>query len=443
MLETMRQYGVSELKKQGEIEEAHGRHTAFFVTLAEKVDNGLRYSRQKESLNLLDSEHENLRAALGWSIDNGETDLAFRLVAAMGWYWFMRGHWGEAARWLTKVLKFNSPASQIFRAKAIYRAGGLELIRGNLVGTVELVEEASQTCRAQGDEEGLAWCLNLLGQAGTWRHENIDEAFSLLSESAEIFDSLENDWGVAWSLRYLGQIAGLQGNYKQGVKLQKKALRSFKQIGDTWNAAHSLYLLGIDAYRNGDFQEAKLAYEACQEKCRLVEDKVMAAHSLRGLAQLALHEGKIRQAEVLFEEALEALKKIGDESCAAGATRNLADVAQRKGEFERAGLLLRQSLVSFEKLGIQDAVAGTIEQFASLAATTGRGDRAARLLGAADIQLGGSDSLPPTFKVERQKLVASLRKTLGDQIFEQLCTEGAAMSLQEAVAFATEDREGN
>ncbi len=442
MLETMRQYGVSELKEQGEIEEAHRRHAAFFVNLAERADNGLRDAGQIGSLNLLDSEHDNLRAALGWSIDNGEADLAFHLVAAMGWYWFMRGHWGEASRWLTKVLELDSDASQIWRAKAIYRAGGLELIRGNLVGTIDLVEETSQNCRTQGDEEGLAWCLNLLGQARMWQHEKIDEAYSSLSESAEIFDSMENEWGVAWSLRYLGQITEFQGNYKQGAKIQRKALRGFEQMGDTWNAAHSLYLLGSAAYRNGDFQEAKLANEACQEKCRLVEDKVMAAHSLRGLAQLLLHEGKIEQAGVLFEEALEALKKIGDESCAAGATGNLADVAQRKGEFEQAALLLRQSLVSFEKLGNEDAVAETVERFALLAAATGDEERAARLLGAAETQLGGTETLSTAFKVDRQKLVASLQNSFGDQSFKQFYAEGAAMSLQEAVAYATEELGG-
>jgi hypothetical protein len=52
--------------------------------------------------------------------------------------------------------------------KAIYRAGGLEIIRGNLAGTTELVEEALVICREKEDEEGVAWCLNLLGQAGTW-----------------------------------------------------------------------------------------------------------------------------------------------------------------------------------------------------------------------------------------------------------------------------------
>ena len=157
---------------------------------------------------------------------------------------------------------------------------------------------------------------------------------------------------------------------------------------------------------------------------------------------MLLHEGKIEQAGVLFEEALEALKKIGDESCAAGATGNLADVAQRKGEFEQAALLLRQSLVSFEKLGNEDAVAGTVERFALLAAATGDEERAARLLGAAETQLGGTETLSTAFKGERQKLVASLQNSFGDQSFKRFYAEGAAMSLQEAVAYATEELGG-
>jgi predicted ATPase/DNA-binding SARP family transcriptional activator len=439
MLETVRQYGVRMLREEEEGEEARRRHAAFYIQLAEQADKGLRDIRQNESLDLLDAEHDNLRAALRWATDSGAADMAFRLVGALGWFWFMRGHWKESWQWLKKTLDLGSSPNSVLRAKAIYRAGGLQLIRGNLVGPVELVEEALAICRAMADEEGIAWCLNLLGQAHTWDIKTVEEGVPLLLESIEIFDSLQDDWGKAWSLRYLGQITETLGKYKQGIRLQKEALASFERLGDIWNVAHSLYLLGLSAYEHSDFELAKWSHEECLVKCGLVEDKVMEAHALNGLAQLALYEGDLDYAERLFREALEALQKIGDVNCASRSMRELAEVARRRDDFEQARLLLAQSLRNHEMLRGKNNIAWSIFRFAALADSLGRRERVVLLLGAADFHFGGKDNLPPTLKGEVETLMDSTQKHLDDRVFAQLFEEGAAMSLQDAVAYALEE----
>ena len=179
-------------------------------------------------------------------------------------------------------------------------------------------------------------------------------------------------------------------------------------------------------------------------KSRLVENKVTAAHSQRGLAQLALKRDDLQHAGELFREALEEFQKIGDDSCAAATMLYLAEVAQREGDFEQAGELLNQGLRSFEKLGNEDPIVWTIERFAALAESSGRVERATRLLAAADAQHGSGDiPLSPTRRAEYESVVTSVRKLLGDQAFEQLWAEGAAMGLQEAVAYALEDSRQN
>jgi predicted ATPase/DNA-binding SARP family transcriptional activator len=438
MLETVRQYGMIKLLEEGEIDEVWRRHASYFVGLAEQADEGLRDQRQIESLELLDAEHDNLRAALGWSIDNGEVDLAMRLVGALGWYWFMRGHWKEARRWLNKALDISKDGDKGYRAKAIIRAGGMELIRGNLAGNTELVEDALVICREECDQEGIAWCLNLLGQDCTWKQEVIGEAVPLLLESVQIFNKLGNTWGEAWSLRYLGQVAELQGDYKCGIRLQKKALAGFEKIKDIWNAAHSLYLLGLTAYRYQDFKLARWSYEECLARCGLVEDRVMEAHAIRGLAELALYRDELTLAESLFREAYEELKKIGDENCAARAAFELAEVVKRGGDFEQARTLLDQSLRYYIKLGIEDRIALVIVRYAALAEAQGDGERAARLLGSADVHLGGGKNLAPTDKVMHEQIVSSTQKLIGDQAYDMWFAEGAALSLQEAMNYALE-----
>ena len=259
MLEMVRQYGLRMLSEEGELNESRQRHATFFVQLAEQADEGLRDARQVESLDVLDTEHDNLRGALRWATDNNKKDLGFRLVGALGWFWFMRGHWQESWRWFHKVNDLESGSNPLIRAKAICKAVGLEIIRGNMIGTVELVEEAIDIYREAGDEEGLAWSLNLMGQAKTWFDEEMDEAIPYLSESAELFHGLGNDWGVAFTLRYIGQMADFKGEYERGINLQKEGIAIFERVGDSWNQAHSLFLMGGSATRNYDYQLAEWA----------------------------------------------------------------------------------------------------------------------------------------------------------------------------------------
>jgi tetratricopeptide (TPR) repeat protein len=440
LLETVRQYGINKLTEAGETEDVRERHVDYYIQLAETADEGLRDARQIKCIQVLEDEHDNLRRALRWTIDNGEGDSAFRIVTALGWFWFMRGYWKESWVWLKQSLDLSSDFDPNLRAKAIYRAGGLELIRGKLAGTTELVEGALITCRDNDDKEGTAWCLNLLGQAGTWGYKDYDEADVRLSESVELFRKLKNEWGIAWSLRYLGQVAEVKGNFEHSIKLQQDALQRFEQIGDIWNSAHSLYLLGGSMYQHGDFEGARSAYEQSMEKCKLVEDRVMAAHALKGLALLAIQRNALEQAEQLSRDALEALQKIGDENCVSGVMRDLGEVARRQGDFEQAEKLLSQSLLRFEEMGNEFPIGITLERFAALAGSTGRYDKAALLLASVEAQIG-DDMIrsTPTLQDEHERLVASTRKHLGDQAFEQLWAEGAEMSFEQAIAYAIQD----
>jgi tetratricopeptide (TPR) repeat protein len=433
----VRQYGLQILSGEGELEETRQRYASFFVQVAEQADEGLRDARQSESINVLDTEHDNLRGVLRWATDNNKADLAFRLVGALGWFWFMRGHWKESWRWFHKANDLESISKPINRAKAICRAGGLQIIRGNMIGTVELVEEAMDIYRESGDEEGLAWSLNLMGQSKTWSEKEFDQAMPYLSESVELFSRLEYDWGVAYTLPFIGQVVEFQGEYERSIKLQKKGIAIFERVGDEWNQAYSLHLMGGSATRNNDYQLAEWAYEQCMKKCSLIKDKVMEAHALKGLGQLALQKDDREHMEEIYLEALEALQKIGDENCVAATLRGLGEVAQRKGDFAKGAKLLGQSLLTYEKLGLDDFVVILFDRFAALAEATRQGERAARLLGASNCLDGETGLIMPVqYREERANLITSIQKLVGDRDFEKLFEEGAAMNIQDAIAYA-------
>lgn len=440
LLETVRQFSTELLADSGDADEFRERHASLFIMLAEEADPKIRGGDQFEWLEILEDEHENLRAALAWLIASDQANGAARLVGALGWFWFIRGYWEEAWKWLTMSLDMVTDPEPRLRAKALYRAGGLEVIRGNLAGPPELVQEALDICTDNGDEEGMAWCLNLLGQATTFDKQDLNQGSANLTKSIELFQSLDDEWGVAWSTRYLGQIAEIEEDIDRSIAFQQEALQRFDDLGDVWNVAHSLFLLGGTFRDHGDYPKAKKVYLESYSKCELVEDNVMAAHALMGLGMVTVEMGNYKEADENLRDALEIMQRIGDENCASRILGYLARVAQHDGDFDEATDFLRGSMLGFAKLSRDDQLAICLVRFAELAEIAGHNNRAARLLGAALASSAGSQTwLPPLLRDEFEGQVDALREVMGDEVFERAYAEGAAMNLDEATAYTLGD----
>ena len=436
MLETVRQFATDKLSASGDADDFNQRHAHLFIKLAEDADPRIRSADQLEWLEHLGDEHENLRAALRWVIEHNQADEAARLVGALGWFWFLRGFWEEAWNWLTKILNMVDVPKPHLRAK-LFRAGGLELIRGNLAGRVELVEEALDIYKDVGDEEGMAWCLNLLGQATTFHRQDLEKGVDMLKESIDLFQNLGDEWGVAWSTRYLGQIIDLQGDGNRAVQLQREALQQFEDLGDIWNTAHSLYLLGGTFRHHGDFEEAKPLFQESFSKSELVEDDVMAAHAMQGLGLVALKTLHYREAHEHLRDALEIMLRIGDENCASRVLANLSQIAQHYGDYDQATKLQQQSLQGFNNMYRKDQIVLGLARLAALEEKMGSEIRAARLLGATEAFLKMSQAVLAQVHLEEyEDVIAALQKHKEDEVFSKSYKEGLNLSSDEAIAYA-------
>jgi predicted ATPase len=97
MLETVKEYALERLEAAGEEEKIRRAHAAHYLALAEEARPELKGSRQTEWFDRLESEHDNHRAALSWSLEGGDSEMALRLVANLWWFWYKRGHLSEGA----------------------------------------------------------------------------------------------------------------------------------------------------------------------------------------------------------------------------------------------------------------------------------------------------------------------------------------------------------
>ena len=94
LLEPVRQYARERLEESGEADAFSRRHAEFFLALAEEAAPQLTGALQQEWAQRLETDHDNMRAALSWSLERApETTL--RLVGALARFWEIRTHYQE------------------------------------------------------------------------------------------------------------------------------------------------------------------------------------------------------------------------------------------------------------------------------------------------------------------------------------------------------------
>jgi predicted ATPase len=141
MLETIRAYALESLVASGEGEAARQAHAAYYLTLAEESERELGGPRQAIWLKRLEREHDNLRAAMDWSLkqgkDKNETqrhmEIALRLGGALRRFWQMHGHLKEGQTFLESALSASEGivVSARARAKTLLAAGTLASIQND------------------------------------------------------------------------------------------------------------------------------------------------------------------------------------------------------------------------------------------------------------------------------------------------------------------------
>src|SRR5919202_1929948 len=394
MPETARQYAFARLAESGESEAAHRRHAEYYLALAEAAEGGLTGPQQAEWLRRLEAEHANLQAALLWAYESGQAELGLRLAGALQWFWLMRGYFTEGRAVCERALSLEGGSTHA-RAKVLTGKGMLAWRQGSYARALELLKEALRLFRELGEPSGRAYALHHLAHVYEAQGDGV-QAVELFEESLGLFPGVGDRWGRTLTLNCLGAALGEQGEHERATGLIEEAHRYATQAGDRHGMADSCRLLGLTRLRQGD--------------------QVGAAP--------------------LLEESLALFRALGDWQGTAIALRALARAALEQGVDGPARELALESVQLGEDLGDKEGIA---ECLGMLAATMGQGqlDRAVRLLGAAAAireRLGPSPA--PELEAEEARTMAAARAHLGEQSFEAFWTQGRAITVGQAVAYA-------
>jgi predicted ATPase/DNA-binding SARP family transcriptional activator/DNA-binding CsgD family transcriptional regulator len=401
LLEPVRQYALAKLEESGEAEAVRRRHAQYFTALAEEIEPRYRGPEEAGGLDLVETEHDNMRVALSWTIRREEAVLGLRLAGALRWFWSLRGYLSEGARHLEEALAGGAAASVAERAGALF---GLGLI-----------------VKGQGE---------------------LERAQARFEEALALYEELGDRGCVADSLAFLGWAVYYQDDIARASRLFEESLKVARESGNRTVIPNVLVDLAWIAYDGGDFgRSRKLWGEALALNRELGNvSGILVVIQNMGYAELAL--GNHEQATKLLKESLAIAQKVGNKRYVAACHLSLGVAATLRGDPEWANALIREALVTFLELENRGDIAESLESLAGAVGLLGENVRAARLWGAAAAlrEATGWHWWAAERRLLEPQLIAA-RSRMGETEWEAAFAEGKAMDLQEAAEYALRESE--
>ena len=395
LLEMIRHYGREKLEESGETQALRRSHADYFLAVAEEAEPNLTGAEQGAWLGLLETELDNLRAAIGWSVRAGEPEMGLRLAGALLWFCYLSGRYSEGREWFEEVLAKSGASPAPLRAKALYGMGDLLFLQCEYDKGRALLQESAALYRELGDKRGLA---SVLRESGCVEREQgrYAQARALHEEAMALWRELGDEAGIADTLVYLGMVAWLEGDHERAEALGGEALTTSRRLGQTHGVIWSLIVLGAEARNRGDYERGT---KLLQESLALSRDRYAEGVAV-SLNQLGIG-------------------------------------AHHRGEHERATVLLKESLLLHRDVGDRWRVASVLEGLAEAASAMGDHERAARMFGVAEAlrkEIGAP--LPPCERADYEQAIAAARAGLTEEDLAAAWSEGRAMTYEQAVEYA-------
>jgi predicted ATPase len=401
MMETIRAYAVERLNESGESDALHAGHARYFGNIILNEAGPQLYSANAPHwLSWLEREHDNIRATLRWSQSNPTMlEFAAGLVMSLIWFWYRRGYFNEGRMWSGQLL--TSPELKTF-----------------------------------GAPRAIALVAN--GLMAMWQGEQ-DFALAQFKESQKIWNDLNNEQYKA--LITLGNGIALinKGNDREAQPMLQESQKLFKEQNQSFFYVLSIVHLGNVELGMGNTEQARILHEEAQIEARALKDNWLLSFALNNLGEVARVQGNYDLARKYYEESDSLLTDTGDDGDKARFVHNLGYIAQYEEEFDLAEKQFSKSLKMFRRLGNRRGMTECMAGLAGLKARQGQTEWGAVLLTAAESLLkvtGGA--WWPADRVEVERNEEMIRTALGDEKWMAAQKKGAAMTLEQALAFASE-----
>lgn len=401
-LETIREYGLDQLKKEGFLEVTGQRHSAYFIELAGQAEPFLNGPRQGEWLARLEADHANLRAALRRLLDGGQPAKALQLAGLLGRFWLARGYLSEGLSWLEETLSAgiieNTAETLSYRAKALAGASVLSNYLGDYRRSLALGQESLQIYRDLGDKVGCAMAMVTIGHA-----------------------------------------MGVLGDYETSKKLGEESIALMRELGNRWGLANSLWYNGNVCWMKNEHARARELFEESMALNLALNNQMGASYARMNLAHVDISLGELAKARPQLVESLEVMEGLGDKRGIARCFYGLGQVSLARGEYDDALAHFKKGLEISADLGDRFFIANFLEYMAGAIAGKGCYEVAARFMGgAAALRDLIEGPMAPVAVPVYQRNLALIRANLAPARFEETWGSGNVISIKELLKEALE-----
>jgi predicted ATPase len=256
-LEIIRDYGLGQLKSQGEHTALQQRHATYYLALAESLMPDLAGNQQIIAVSTLAHEQDNMRAALTWAREQNKAEIAQRLCGALSKFWEARTQFHEAHLWIDSALKMTQETAPTVRANLLMAASRLALWEIAYEHSRALAQEALTLYESIDDQEGKAMAIFQIGD--TWHMQGAyAQATTYLEESLHLLHAQKNWGNYAFTLSRLGAIAILQSDFPLAWNRLQEALPLMRAYSEPNLFNVTLVYLGVLALVQGDLKQSML-----------------------------------------------------------------------------------------------------------------------------------------------------------------------------------------
>lgn len=379
LLEPVAQYAQVKLQEAGETLDIRQRHLNWYMDLASRVEPELWGPRQLEWLERLDMEHDNLRAALGWSTGS-DPESGLRIATALWQFWLLHGHIAEGRERLVRLLG-RAPRLRPDDARLRARA-----LTGELAFAVRMWEptafdtiaEQDRVYQSHNDLEGQSRTLHLHGIIA-WmrgRASEVDEALDGALALARRNGSRAVE-GII--LHSLGVVALFRGDNRGASSHLQESLAIFGALGDEPLVSHLFVGTGWVPFRYPEYSLGRLAFEEILVVFRAIGARTAAGRALSSLSDLARYRHDLAAAYDYLDRALATVQATGDSQAIGHVLGKIGSLATYSGDHDTARDTLGRSLEISRKIGDKINIVLAECRMGNLSIAEGSFDEARRL----------------------------------------------------------------
>lgn len=324
--ELLRQYAEARPGKDlREVERARAAHGRHFCTFLREREAALGGAAQKQALEAIREDAENVRAAWRWAVAALDVEALDGASRGLARYVTMRSLHREGLE------AFGSALARLDDERE--GAGGP--LRTRLRGRLSWL---------------LADCHVRLGE-----HRDAKRLLERALATLEPLADAEDD--AAHARRGLALVARWQGDYEEAEALLRRSLEIFRAHGDRGGCAQVLRSLAIGAKDQGDLTGAKGLLEEAIALAREVGDAWLAADALIDYGNAEKAMGRNAEAKRLYDESLAIKRELGHQYGVAANLVNLGVVAEALGDYGEAERDYRRAFEVFQEIGFRRGMA--------------------------------------------------------------------------------------